>query len=247
MRIATYNIWDSDSGMPMRFQHLIDEIKNVDADIMCLQEVSDRKKHDDISEQCGYKYSNWKEQEGISILSKHPIEKSTEVNYGLASLIHVSDWAILAVNVHLPWDRPSLREQAIVKIVEYISTIKADYVILLGDFNCSEKSAVHRFLTNQQSLLGEDAYYFDLAEAYTEINGTRLLATLNFRDNPRWGIVESKNTIELNQRFDRILLKNPYPEKLPELKNCDIFGTKISELTNLAASDHYGLFAEMDF
>ena len=37
MRIATYNIWDSDSGMPMRFQHLIDEIKNVDADIMCLQ------------------------------------------------------------------------------------------------------------------------------------------------------------------------------------------------------------------
>ena len=37
MIIATYNVWDSDVGMPMRTQHLIDEIVEVKADNICLQ------------------------------------------------------------------------------------------------------------------------------------------------------------------------------------------------------------------
>ena len=37
MRIATYNIWNSDAGMPMRFRQLIDEIVGADTDILCLQ------------------------------------------------------------------------------------------------------------------------------------------------------------------------------------------------------------------
>jgi hypothetical protein len=70
---------------------------------------------------------------------------------------------------------------------------------------------------------------------------------LNFRKNPRWGIAEPQNTIEVNQRFDWILLKNPYPNKLPELKSSTMFGTKISEETHLAASDHYGIMVEIEF
>lgn len=77
--------------------------------------------------------------------------------------------------------------------------------------------------------------------------GTKALTTLNFRENPRWGIAEPKNTIEVNQRFDWILLKNPYPAGLPELKSCAIFGTEILEETHLAASDHYGIMVEIEF
>ena len=116
----------------------------------------------------------------------------------------------------------------------------------MGDFNSSENSSIHRFLTNEQSLLGADAYYFDLAEAFAQISGTKPLATLNFRENPRWGIAEARNTIEVNQRFDWILLKNPYPAELPELKKCMLFGTEISKRTGLAASDHYGVMAEIE-
>ncbi|MDE6622690.1 MAG: hypothetical protein K2K74_19800 [Lachnospiraceae bacterium] len=79
------------------------------------------------------------------------------------------------------------------------------------------------------------------------MSGTKAFATLNFRENPRWGIAEPENTIELNQRFDWILLKNPYPAAYPELKNCMLFGTKISKETNLAASDHYGIMVEIEF
>ena len=38
------------------------------------------------------------------------------------------------------------------------------------------------------------------------------------RENPRWSVVEAKNTVEVNQRVDWIMLKNPYPAGLPQLK-----------------------------
>lgn len=247
MKIATYNVWDSDSGMPMRFRQLIDEILEIKADIICLQEVSNRKKHDSFAALCGYSNSYWQAQTGLSILSRYPIDKTFDFEYGTSAYIRLKNQTLLVINVHLPWSKMSLREKAIVDIIENISNIKADYTFLMGDFNSSENSSVHRFLTNEQSLLNADAYFFDLAEVSAEMNGTKALSTLNFRENPRWSVTEPKNTIEVNQRFDWILLKNPYPVKLPELKNCSVFGTKISKETDLAASDHYGIIVEIEF
>ena len=44
MKIATYNIWNSESGMPYRIKYIVNEIKLINADVICLQEVSrDRK------------------------------------------------------------------------------------------------------------------------------------------------------------------------------------------------------------
>lgn len=247
MKIATYNIWDSDIGMSMRFRQLTDEIIRIKADIICLQEVSDIEKHCSFSKLCGYDYSHWQTQAGLSILSSYPIDKTDDFEYGTSAYIQLENKTLLVINVHLPWERASLREKAIVNIVENTANIKANYTLLTGDFNSSENSSIHRFLTNEQSLFGADAYYFDLAEVSAEMSGTKTLATLNFRENPRWGIAEPKNTIEINQRFDWILLKNPYPADLPELKNCMLFGTKITNETNLAASDHYGVMVEIEF
>lgn len=247
MKIATYNIWDSDMGMPMRFHQLIDEISRMKADITCLQEVSDDEKHHSFSKLCGYDYSHWQAQTGLSILSRYPIDKTDDFEYGTSACIQLENKSLLVINVHLPWERASLREKAIVAIVKRASNIKADYTLITGDFNSSANSSVYRFLTNEQSLLGADAYYFDLAEVSAEMTGTKTLATLNFRENPRWGIAEPENTIEVNQRFDWILLKNPYPAKLPELRNCTLFGTEITKETGLAASDHYGIMIEIDF
>lgn len=39
MKIATYNVWNSDTGMPERENQIIDEINALDADIIALQEV----------------------------------------------------------------------------------------------------------------------------------------------------------------------------------------------------------------
>lgn len=247
MKIATYNIWDSDMGMPIRFRQLTDEISRTNADIICLQEVSDVEKHYSFAKLCGYDHSHWQSETGLSILSRYPIDRTDDFEYGTSAHIQLESKTLLVINVHLPWERASLREKAIVNIIEKTSDIKADYTFIAGDFNSSENSSVHRFLTNEQSLLGADAYYFDLAEASAEMAGTKALATLNFRENPRWGIAEPKNTIEVNRRYDWILLKNSYPAELPRLKNCMLFGTNSSKETNFTASDHYGVMVEIEF
>lgn len=175
------------------------------------------------------------------------MDKTADFAFGTAACIRSEKENLLIINVHLPWESASLREKAIVDIVNAATGTQADYCFLLGDFNCSEVSSVHRFLTNEQSLLESDAYFFDLADAFADRTGEKVLPTLDFRKNPRWGVMQPENTIEVNGRFDWILLKNPYPQKLPVLNDYAIFGTKVSPRTKLAASDHYGVFVDIDF
>lgn len=66
---------------------------------------------------------------------------------------------------------------------------------------------------------------------------------MNTRENPRF----QKNSIEKKQRFDRILLRNPYPAEFPVLKNCYVWGKQVYENIELAASDHYGILAEINW
>jgi len=49
MKIATYNIWDSEAGMPYREDQIINEINTLDSDIIVLQEVRNK----DFSEKIG--------------------------------------------------------------------------------------------------------------------------------------------------------------------------------------------------
>lgn len=39
MRIATYNIWSTDKAVSERKQAILTQIKKINADIVCLQEV----------------------------------------------------------------------------------------------------------------------------------------------------------------------------------------------------------------
>ncbi len=39
MKIATYNVWNSVNGMPYRKNHIVNEMKKVNADVWCLQGV----------------------------------------------------------------------------------------------------------------------------------------------------------------------------------------------------------------
>ena len=254
MRLAVYNIWDSAEGMPLRFEQIVGEIRKVGADVICLQETADERQLKELMQRCGYPYCgpalpDGGEWNGTGILSRYPLAELQCYPYAAAALLCVEEKKLLVVNVHLPWDGALKRERAIVDIAEQAEGIQADYAFLAGDFNCSEHSAVHRFLKGEQSLMERETSWFDLAEAYAECSGQAAAATLNFRNNPRWNPPggTGTNTIETNQRFDRILLKNPYPAAFPLLKDCGIFGMEVSDRTGLSASDHYGVYAELEF
>ena len=232
MKIATYNIWNSESGMPYRIKYIVNEIKLINADVICLQEVSSRKLAEGIAANADYPYwyfDNYPDnEEGLCIMAKMPFLEC-ETWIGEANAIYCSFFynsqKIAVVNVHLPWDSVLIREHQIIKIVNAVDKKTYDYVYMAGDFNCVALPC-----------------WFDLASAYAEITDKKAENTLDFRKNPRF----KGNTVETNSRFDRILLQNTYPQQFPVLSRCNVFGTAIYEDIALAASDHYGVVVEME-
>lgn len=252
MRLATYNIWNSEAGMPKREQYIINEIINVKADIVCLQEVQDKAQAERIAYKANYKHYFFEnygdEAEGLCIISKVPLTKCNswlDSANALFCAFTYNDKVIAVVNLHLPWEGSLKREKQITDIVEGINNEKFDYAFLAGDFNCSDTSDVQRFLIGDCSLANVEAvpHWYDLALSYADFTKANAECTMSFRENPRF----KNNTIEPNARFDRILLRNTYPCELPVLKDCSIFGRKIYTDINLSASDHYGVVIEIDY
>lgn len=250
MKIATYNIWNSESGMPDRARHIVEEITDVKADVICLQEVSDKSMAGMIAEKTGYEYcffDHYRDSdEGLCILSRIAFEECgswmDKVNAVHGSFLW-NGRRVAVVNLHLPWDSVAERERQIVDIAASIDN-SCDYIYLAGDFNCTDTSDVHRFLTGECLLQGREAVpcWYDLALSYAEVSHTTAEHTLNFRENPRF----QNNTIEQNARYDRIMLRNTYPCEFPILKSCTVFGRTIYEDIYLSASDHYGVVVDME-
>ena len=252
MKIATYNIWNSKDGMPFRENHIFIELKNIDADIICLQEVRDKSMAEYIAKSLNYNHCFFEnycdESEGLAIISKIPFINTVSLFEKSNTIISTHDLngkKLCVANLHLPWNSELNREKQIIETVSLLDNEQYDYVILAGDFNCSETSDVNRFLSGECLLAGKESkhIWYDLALSYAERTQSKPDYTLNFIENPRF----INNTIEVNSRVDRIMLRNTYPCDFPTLINCRIFGQKIYDETKLAASDHYGVLVEIDF
>ena len=252
MKLATYNIWNSENGMPHRWKYIVNEIQKINANVVCLQEVHDRQLAENIATGADYPYwyfDNYhNDEEGLCILSNIPFEECeswlSESNAIYCSFLHNGE-KVAVVNVHLPWESVIERERQIVSIVKAVDGKEYDYIYMAGDFNCTEYSDVQRFLLGECSLNNCESApcWFDLALSYAEISNANAGHTLSFRENPRF----KNNTIEVNSRFDRILLRNTYPQELPVLKQCSVFGKTVYEDIALSASDHYGVAAEIEW
>lgn len=248
--LATYNIWNSSEGMPFRGECVLSEISKVMPDILCLQEVKDRVLAEKVASKLGmnYYFANYPaDNEGICILSKYPvIEKDSWMVDSNAQYVQIEyeNKRIGVVNLHLPWDSVLKREKCITTIVTKLKDKKWDYLFVMGDFNCGDNSDVIRMMLGDCSIKGieENPCFYDLASASAQLSNSCVKDTLNFRENPRF----CNNTVEVNQRFDRIFLCNTYPGTFPKLIECDIFGTKIYPEIEMAASDHYGVYAKIE-
>jgi len=246
MKILTYNVWDSPQGMPQRTDHIVCTLAEQAADVLCLQEVNENCLAA-LRERMQELFILYDAESEIAIMSKFALEEAFRGEYAVCALADTPLGKAAVCNVHLPWEGALKRECAIAKIVRRLEDVQADQVLLLGDFNCSPQSSVHRFLKGEQSLMDREACYFDLAESMADISGIPAENTLDFRQNPRFRQQGQINTVEISHRFDRIMLRNPYPRAFPILGECAVFGKHVWEETALASSDHYGVSCVLTF
>ena len=250
MRIATYNIWNSDVGMPKRTEQIMRQIMQMDADIICLQEVKNAKFYADLAEKLPYSYAVFynheHEDEGLAIFSRFPLMKGQYIKNSALAVADTPDGLLLIANVHLPWESAMEREIAVKKLNECISQISADCKLMLGDFNCAPSSDVQRFLLGECTLFGGASVpcWYDLAESFAFYNKTAPEITLDIQNNPRW---MGQATVETSQRYDRILLQNTYPHDFPLLEKVCTFGKEIDWISGFMPSDHYGVYADLRF
>lgn len=256
MKIATYNIWNSDVNYVERINLLIQILREEKIDILVLQEVRDSNVVEYIKRECQFIEYRWKEYpdfaEGLAILSAYPIIRywtnwdtgDEDIhNSGIMNVVlNVDGTKISITNVHLDYKRSYYREIEIVKAVRRIEEESdAAYFFMLGDFNTYPNSVIHGYLSGVQSIVQHSTSWIDLAESYSIKFGTAPEVTLDFNTNPRW---DNEYSLEIPGRFDWIMLKNPYPEKSPKLLEMKLIGKQ--RLNGITPSDHYGLLCDIE-
>jgi endonuclease/exonuclease/phosphatase family metal-dependent hydrolase len=87
MKIASYNIWNSDRDYKQRLEMLTKVIGELDLDIIALQEVRNNDVIQYVLSETGLKYFCWQPypdcEEGLAILSKYPIAYNWKICKGL--------------------------------------------------------------------------------------------------------------------------------------------------------------------
>jgi len=246
MRIATYNIWNSET-LHARTEDLLREIRMANADVIGLQEAP--RAFFEAAAQL-YPHAIYEqydgEDEGLALLSKFPILQS-EWLHGKAVALHAladADGARISItNVHLPWQSILMREAQIVYINAFANGIQADRYVLLGDFNGAADS-VHGFLTGLNSLNGceSDPVWLDVAQNFALLHGVEFLPTLDTIGNPRW---KEQNTVYAPKAMDRIYVRDS--GNAFSFDDARVFGTAVSRTTGFCPSDHYGVLADITF
>ena len=251
MRIATYNIWNDERGGEARQRQIVHEIKAAKADVIGLQEVVPRQYHERL--EGIYPYAAFRayagEEEGLAILSRYPMLETTwlQEREGCAAInavLEAEGRCVAVTNLHLPWDSAMEKERQTVTVDRFAHAQEAEIRVLLGDFNGGLNSSVHRFLLGEQTLLGREAnpYWYELSSTWAAVRGQALPPTLDFLTNPRWG---GRNNTEIPMPTDRIYVM--LHEGMDDLRHVALFGTAVSPESGYAASDHYGVAAEIVF
>lgn len=248
MRLATYNIWNSALGMPKRQMQIVNEIKSIDADILGLQEVENKERHELLKLQTGYEYDCFVAhegyEEGLSIFSKYPIKFFKYLDSTLITVIEQLNKKILIVNVHLPYNSVKAKEKCMVDLINEISSIDADYRFIVGDFNASKTSSVYQFLSGDRTLLNTEVkvYWTDLSRVAEEYLNIESENTLDLMNNPRW---KGQRITDVSSKVDYIFIHDCYPNEYPELRELVYFGKAIDDESGYCASDHYGIVADL--
>ncbi len=266
IKVATLNLWNDCQDQQKRLDAVGDELKAISADVVVFQEVPTQLASDGkletvqyLAKRAGFDHVVYRsypapEQEGLGMLSRHPLESVTAswdsdpapINrFALRAQVQVGLAALAITNVHLAWENIAIREKQLLLLLPWMSqsATNAEHEVLLGDFNCSPDSSIHRFLAGEQSLKGQSTVgWVDLAAHYSERVGKVAPATLDPLTNPRWA---GCRTLASPSRMDWILLRTREGVRYPELPVVTLFAVQPSDVPRVIFSDHSGVCAEL--
>lgn len=259
LRVLTLNIWNRQGPWEERLDLIREGIRRLSPDLVALQEVlarEGRSQADDIAEGLGYEAAFGSAQDfgggvhfGNAVLSRWPIASSRAIPLPVGdddehrALVFAEITAphgkIPFFVTHLNWKfhHGIVRERQVVAIAAHVKAeakVSGLPAILAGDFNAEPEAAEIRFLKGLQSLEGKSTFFADCFAIAGEGPGFTYDATRN---------PFAKETQEYPRRIDYVFSRGP--DKAFRGKPLHARVVMEDVHGGVAASDHYGVYAEI--
>ncbi len=263
MRVATYNLWNSPADWERRLAASLDELRTLSADLVALQEAPTEARpgcslaayleagtgYLEVRHMpCPEDEDDDDRPEGLGVLSRHPLGPvwtswadgaATDNNFAAKVHVEIGGTIVGFTSVHLDWEDPRKRAQAIADIVSWGERHPAEIEILCGDFNDPDDGPVAAYLEagpGPSTRSWQDA-------VVCSVGRTAAPMTLDPLRNPRWaGTVVT----ERPARFDRIYLRGSAGRPAPRIAASGQFGREPANRLGLVPSDHYGVFVDLE-
>lgn len=268
MRLATWNLWWKFGPWEARQLPIATEIADVDADVLCLQEVwsdADNDQAELFAASSGRHMARTRNAEGKAhpfgnaMLSRWPIlQQHTIVLPGpdgepshrsaLFCQIDVPDavhpWWVVSTHLEWRYTASAHRQRQLGTIVaecERIRSLVPDTIVAIGaDFNAVAESDEIRRLTGLSDPYGDKLIFTDAWAAVTDDPGHTWSRANPHSSNAQWP----------RRRLDSILVSWPRPKPTGNPIAADLFGLVARPTgegdSEMVPSDHYGVVVELD-
>ena len=259
LRVLTLNIWNRQGPWEERLGMIREGVRRLDPDVVGLQEIiadEGQSQADSIREGLGLEGAFGLAHDlgggvllGNAVLSRWPIAASRvfplpnggseEQRSLLFAEIASPHGRIPFFVTHLNWKlhHGVVRESQVATIAEIVKAeapMSGLPPVLVGDFNAEPESAEIRFLKGLQSLGGKSHYFADCFAQTGEGPGITFDATRN---------PYAEETHEHPRRIDYVFVRGPDTQARGKPVAARVVMDEVEN--GVAATDHYGVYAEI--
>ena len=266
LRVLTYNILNRSDGWEDRRPLLVRAIKNLDADLLALQETAVADGYDQVVDllgpDSGYHVIHHSARDatgmGISLASRWPLVAVRELDLGLTPKAQGYPIGTLAAEIHAPdpigpllfvnhfpsWGVDFEHERqvqavAAARLIDEMLAGRRLPVVLGGDLDADPDAGSIRFWTGHQALDGLSVCYLD---GWHHVHGSEPTAA-GETFSPRNAIRQLHVPDWPFRRIDYLLVRYLPAGPYYAIERCELVGDE--SVDGVWPSDHFGVVADL--
>jgi len=264
LRVLTWNLWWRFGPWEERQPAILEHLRRIDADVVCLQEVWEtrdgKSQARDLADALGFEHvyaaglglDISSESLGNAVLARWPITDSevaplpappdrNELRVAVRADIDGPRGAIEVFTTHLNWrlDQSAVRQQQVRAVAEFVASTKARRTyppVLCGDFNADPDADEIRMLTGAAAPPVDKLVFLDAWRS----GGDGTAGYTWSHDNP-YTVVDP----EPERRLDYVFVGYAQDAGAGEPVHCAVEG--IEPIGGVHPSDHYAVLAELRY